>query len=624
MMSEDGRNGVGSPSGSVGADGEPIVSPQSMRRSSQGSVFNPMPHEVPAYGESCACPNPVLLDSVPASRDRLVIAMVGLPGRGKTFVARRIANYLSFFHGVAVENLNVADVLRSITGGRPTRAAMFDPSNEESLALLTRARARAIEDTIRFLDSGTQFSKAVIVDGLNSNVAQRQWIIDGLRHKGCTVLFIESVLTDDDKLEHNIREICSTLPDYAMLSPDDALADYRARVVLCERVAQPIDDDGSEAHLSWIRIRDFRRYEVNNVHGFLQGRVVQLVMNLTDATHEFYLTRHGQSEYNKLGKIGGDAPLTDDGRMYARRLAEFAKKVICRNAHGDAVPARLWTSGLRRTKETAAFIEHPTLEVCLPPPLGKLQWVQMRAREWRHLDEIYAGICDGMTYDEIQQLYPEEFELRHADKLGYRYPRGESYLDVCHRLEPVILEMERCRQPLLIIAHQGILRLIYAYFCGIERAKAPHVSIPLNTVIQLQPCTYSCVETRELLHTKFAPNADGQGARAPPMPPAARARARSRARAPASSSAARHARPSPLPGARSGATTSSRPGWTRPRDEEDGPQPGAMSTTARSARRAPLLPNVHDGPCGRAAVPRVQGPAMDRGAAVTLTLRWKV
>lgn len=47
----------------------------------------------------------------------------------------------------------------------------------------------------------------------------------------------------------------------------------------------------------------------------------------------------------------------------------------------------------------------------------------------RNLDEIYAGVCDGMTYAEIEATFPEEFARRREDKLGYRYPRGESYLD---------------------------------------------------------------------------------------------------------------------------------------------------------------------------------------------------
>jgi 6-phosphofructo-2-kinase len=36
---------------------------------------------------------------------------------------------------------------------------------------------------------------------------------------------------------------------------------------------------------------------------------------------------------------------------------------------------------------------------------------------------ICPGTCDGMTYEEIEAEFPEEFELRQIDKLAYRYPR---------------------------------------------------------------------------------------------------------------------------------------------------------------------------------------------------------
>jgi hypothetical protein len=35
----------------------------------------------------------------------------------------------------------------------------------------------------------------------------------------------------------------------------------------------------------------------------------------------------------------------------------------------------------------------------------------------------YSGACDGMTYAEIEEIYPEEAQLRKHDKLAYRYPR---------------------------------------------------------------------------------------------------------------------------------------------------------------------------------------------------------
>ena len=44
-----------------------------------------------------------------------------------------------------------------------------------------------------------------------------------------------------------------------------------------------------------------------------------------------------------------------------------------------------------------------------------------------------------MTYEEIHAKYPKEFALRDQDKYHYRYPKGESYEDLVHRLEPVIM-----------------------------------------------------------------------------------------------------------------------------------------------------------------------------------------
>lgn len=115
-----------------------------------------------------------------------------------------------------------------------------------------------------------------------------------------------------------------------------------------------------------------------------------------------------------------------------------------------------------------------------------------------------------------QERFPDEWSRRSVDKLAYRYPRGESYLDVIARLEPIIIEMERHHEPvrymilfhcqpsivnlsllfvqLLIIAHQGILRIIYAFYKGHTRSEAPYLSIPLNSVVELVPGAFDCKE----------------------------------------------------------------------------------------------------------------------------------
>lgn len=68
-----------------------------------------------------------------------------------------------------------------------------------------------------------------------------------------------------------------------------------------------------------------------------------------------------------------------------------------------------------------------------------------------------------MTYQEIQTKFPEEFAARDQSKFSYRYPRGESYEDLVARLEPVIMELER-QENVLVVGHQAVLRCLLAYF----------------------------------------------------------------------------------------------------------------------------------------------------------------
>lgn len=38
---------------------------------------------------------------------------------------------------------------------------------------------------------------------------------------------------------------------------------------------------------------------------------------------------------------------------------------------------------------------------------------------------LTKGVCEELTYEEIQENFPEEFALRDQDKYRYRYPKGE-------------------------------------------------------------------------------------------------------------------------------------------------------------------------------------------------------
>jgi len=199
----------------------------------------------------------------------------------------------------------------------------------------------------------------------------------------------------------------------------------------------------------------------------------------TSTITTLYLTRHGESINNLHGKIGGDASLSERGRIYAKELSKFI--------HSLRLPGlKVWTTQYRRTQETAAHIEAPKhIEACL--------------------GEICAGDHDDMTYEEIAEKFPVEFALRDADKLCYRYPGGESYMDVVTRIQP-ILQTIKDQDSLLIISHQATIRCLLTILLGYNIQDLPYLKVPLHTVIKLSftgdgvilekfPLSVDCVDT---------------------------------------------------------------------------------------------------------------------------------
>jgi 6-phosphofructo-2-kinase/fructose-2,6-biphosphatase 2 len=53
----------------------------------------------------------------------------------------------------------------------------------------------------------------------------------------------------------------------------------------------------------------------------------------------------------------------------------------------------------------------------------------------------------------------------------------------------------------LVIAHQAVLRAIYAYFHNIAPEQCTHLPIPLDCLIELHPHAYGCEEVRIALAT---------------------------------------------------------------------------------------------------------------------------
>ncbi|XP_034573377.1 6-phosphofructo-2-kinase/fructose-2,6-bisphosphatase isoform X3 [Setaria viridis] len=414
----------------------------------------------------------------PKEDRKLTIVLVGLPARGKTFTAAKLTRYLRWL-GHETKHFNVGKYRRLKHGTNQT-ADFFRGDNREGVEARNEVAALAMEDMLSWMQEGGQVG---IFDATNSTRIRRNMLMKMAEGK-CKIIFLETICNDKDVLERNIRLKVQQSPDYAEQTDFEAgVQDFKERLTYYEKVYEPVEEG------SYIKMIDMvsgkgGQLQINDISGYLPGRIVFFLVNCHLTPRPILLTRHGESMDNVRGRIGGDSSLSESGQLYSRKLASFVEKRL-----KSERTASIWTSTLQRTILTA----HPIIG------FPKIQW--------RALDEINAGVCDGMTYDEIKKSKPEEYESRRKDKLRYRYPRGESYLDVIQRLEPVIIELERQRAPVVVIAHQAVLRALYAYFADKPLEEVPNIEIPLHTIIEIQMGVAGVQEKRYKLMDAVHPTA---------------------------------------------------------------------------------------------------------------------
>ncbi|KAL1851581.1 Fructose-2,6-bisphosphatase [Paecilomyces lecythidis] len=396
--------------------------------------------------------------------------MVGLPARGKSLIAGKALRYLAWV-GIPAQIFNVGSYRRQ--GNPHPQAAFFDPSNKEGERLRRAAAEAAISDMLRWFKQSN--GTVAILDATNSTKARRRWIHESCAAAGIETLFVESCCDDEDIIMNNILEVKTTSPDYVGQDPEVAALDFRNRIRNYEKAYETIDE--AEKHYTYVKLINVgSTVIINQIKDYLSSRLVYYIQNLHIRPRSIWLSRHGESEYNLEGKIGGDASISERGEAYARALPELLRK----SGVPPGAKLTIWTSTLKRTIQTARHLIAET-------GYDKL--------EWKALDELDSGVCDGLTYEQIAETYPEDFAARDEDKYNYRYRGGESYRDVVIRLEPIIMELERSEN-VMIVTHQAVLRCIYAYFLNTSQEQSPWMEVPLHTLIKLTPRAYGTEEQR--------------------------------------------------------------------------------------------------------------------------------
>jgi broad specificity phosphatase PhoE len=267
------------------------------------------------------------------------------------------------------------------------------------------------------------------------------------------VLFIECLNDDPETLDLSVARK-ARLPEFSHLSQGEAVASFWERISYYRRIRTPLGQERNYILLDSLNHRIVEE-RISDVLPFYE-RIRDLLV--TDSIKNLYLVRHGETSFNLEQRIGGDSGLTDRGWEQARALAEHFR---------DVHLPYVFTSRKFRTAQTAQPIIRGRTD-CSVIPLAEF-------------DEIDAGVCENMTYEEIRRVMPEVFARRSEDKYNYVYPDGEGYATLRERVDRGLkkaLFLSGNSEHILIVGHQAVNRTILSHFLYRRPEDMPYIYIP--------------------------------------------------------------------------------------------------------------------------------------------------
>jgi broad specificity phosphatase PhoE len=292
---------------------------------------------------------------------KLVLVMVGLPARGKSFSARKLKRFLNWRNSAAQifnagryrrervvskgcdeERLHASSTESQQQQQQPghkssssqtDRADFFAADNAEGRKMREEAAGQALEDLLKFLRDGGQVG---IFDATNSTRARRQWIIERCRGFA-SVVFIEVICDDEEILRENLLAKIRTSPDYAGMDEHDALEDLRSRIANYASLYTTISD----ADASYIKIYNMStKIMANKVYGRTARSLLPYMLSLHVGLRPIWFVRAGMSEDSRVAADpeqndlldpsteSKSARLNHQGRHFARRLALWIQTAV--------------------------------------------------------------------------------------------------------------------------------------------------------------------------------------------------------------------------------------------------------------------------------------------------------
>lgn len=175
----------------------------------------------------------------------------------------------------------------------------------------------------------------------------------------------------------------------------------------------------------------------------------------------WYLIRHGQTDYNAQSRFYGsrDVMLNETGILQAKQVSYLMS---------DQPVDQVFTSSLCRSQLSAQIIfPHHSYQVLLG------------------LNERDFGLWEGLTADEIANQYPSEWSAWLEAPLEVTPSQAEPFADFRERVYQTVAELLMVNKSLALVAHLGVLRLIYQYLIN-QKAVFWDIDVPQGQVLVLE------------------------------------------------------------------------------------------------------------------------------------------
>ena len=373
--------------------------------------------------------------------------MVGLPSQGKSTVAFRMHDIFKK-NSIPTMIYNNGELRRKYAPEGTWMSDFYNPLNKDTMdmrrqfALINMKRAR------QYLKTKGQVA---ILDATNVSRSRRELIEDNL--KDHPILYIECINNDEDivnvSISHKVRA-----PEFSSLSEERAVSEFKKRIDYYRMIYNPLHVERNYITMDTLHNRILTEQIEDQLP--LYSRIRDCLV--TDVVKSLFLIRHTETFFNVEDRIGGNPDLTPKGLGQAAALGRFFQNKRI---------SYIFTSELKRTIQTAQAIRALQNDCTI---------VQLR-----EFNEIHAGICEGMTYDEIQRFKPDIHSARKADKYSYTYPGGEGYATMKERIKIGIKKAFYLNQRpdnIMIIGHRAVNRMILSHFLYRRQEDVPYIYVP--------------------------------------------------------------------------------------------------------------------------------------------------